>query len=88
MDLKLTAEEKATAQALRGKTIARVFFHPFDPNQDGSTTIKDKVTDPEIVFTDGSRLRFSVEETEIGEYGVALSLDERQDGSTHRRRDG
>jgi hypothetical protein len=74
MQLKLTKGHKETARALRGKTIARVILYPFDPNREGSHTIKEIATDPVIVFTDGARLSFVVEETEGPEYGIHLSL--------------
>jgi len=68
----LTPEQKATAKSLVGKTIARVIMHPFDDCRpsDGDNT----ATDPILVFTDGSRLRFSTQETETGEYGTELIL--------------
>jgi hypothetical protein len=74
MRLKLTEEQKETARALRGKVIARVILYPFDPNREGSHVLDEVATDPTIVFTDGSRLSFVVEETEGTEYGVRLSL--------------
>ncbi len=74
MRLKLTEDQKATARALKGKTIARVILYPFDPNFGSSKCIDEVATDPVIVFTDGTRLGFVVEETEGPEYGVRLSL--------------
>lgn len=72
MKIKLTAGERATKVALAGKRIARVNLHPFDPNCEGSHAIREHCTDPVIVFDDGSSLEFRVQETEIGEYGIAL----------------
>lgn len=67
---KLTAEDKETARKLRGKTIKAIQLNPFDPCWAGHEG--EAVTDPVIVFKDGTCLRFMVEETETGEYGVKL----------------
>jgi len=59
---------KETANLLRDKKIRSVRFQPFaEANGD-----KDPAMDPVIVFTDGSCMRFLVQETEVGEYGVKL----------------
>jgi hypothetical protein len=63
----LTADQKRTARALRGKRVKSVRLHPFAPSNGGPAA-----TDPVIVFTDGSSLAFGVDETEMGEYGVSL----------------
>ncbi|HTS01372.1 MAG TPA: hypothetical protein VMN04_02535 [Thermoanaerobaculia bacterium] len=63
----LTPAQRAAALALRGKTVARVVLSPFAPSNGGELA-----TDPAIYFTDGSCLRFVVQETEVGEYGVGL----------------
>jgi len=63
----LTLEQRATALALQGKTIAKVALFPFADSNGGTVA-----TDPVITFTDGTSLRFLTEETEFGEYGVAL----------------
>lgn len=70
----LSAVQKARARALRGKTIARVALNPFDPNEeDGNAYPTDQPnTAPVIWFTDGTCLRFVVEESEVSEYGVSL----------------
>ncbi len=65
----LTAEQRARAKALVGKTIARVELNPFDAERDERDS---PATDPVIVFTDGTCLRFQVEETDAADYGVAL----------------
>lgn len=54
------------ARALVGKAIARVTFREVQLERDA--------WDPTVVFTDGSRLRFNVAETDVGEYGVDLIL--------------
>jgi len=60
--------QKATARALLGKTIAHVDLHPFDDANGGGIA-----TDPVLTFTDGTSLRFLVQETEeTGDYGVSL----------------
>jgi hypothetical protein len=64
---KLSEEQKRTAKLLRGKTIASVALFPFTRGNGSGAA-----TDPVITFTDGSCLRFNVEETEMGEYGVTL----------------
>ena len=70
----LTAEQKETARALRGKTMVRVYLYPFNPNREASHVHKELATDPVILFNDGARLHFVVEETEGSEYGVGLVL--------------
>lgn len=52
---------------LVGKVIAKVEMNPFD---DGRGLI---AHNPVITFTDGSAIAFTTEETEIGEYGTAIS---------------
>lgn len=54
------------ARRLRGKTVARALLRPFDDGRGG------RAYDPIVSFTDGSALRFVVQETEGGEYGVQL----------------
>jgi hypothetical protein len=77
MKLKLDPQKRKTARALQGKTIARVILNPFDPNREDGHCIEEMATDPWIVFTDGTRLSFRVQETEFGEYGVDLLLYEK-----------
>ena len=58
---------------LVGKTIAAVEMHPFRANPDCSVDRR-MAHDPVITFTDGTKLRFVVQETEIGVYGVDLLI--------------
>jgi len=53
---------------LKGKTISKVKLNPFN----GGTG---QAYNPEITFTDGTLLRFVVQETETGEYGVGLIVE-------------
>lgn len=71
---KLTPQDRAIVAALKGKTIARVALYP------GQGPTGEYVTSPVITFTDGTTLRFVVEETEGSEYGVALVLEGREKG--------
>jgi hypothetical protein len=73
---KLTAQDRAMVATLKGKTIARVALYPFDPMRHGKAD--DYATSPVITFTDGTSLRFVVEETEGSEYGVALVLRDKR----------
>ena len=68
--MKLNAKQRSVASLLRGKTIARVEMHGFDPRTPGGS--EELATDPVVRFTDGSCLRFLVQETDVGEYGVQL----------------
>lgn len=52
---------------LVGRRIVRVANRTFDDGRGGIAH------DPEIVLDDGTRLTFSVEETETGEYGVSVN---------------
>lgn len=76
MRLKMRARDKQMAKDLRGKTIARVIMYPFNPNMEGSHCHDNMATDPHIIFTDGTKLRFMVQETEGPEYGIGLILDD------------
>ena len=67
---KLSGEQKRTARLLIGKTIKSIALCPFEPLLDA--TSDEPATDPVILFTDGTTLRFLVEETEVGEYGIHL----------------
>lgn len=49
---------------VEGLRIVRVELNPFDDGRGGHAY------NPVIVLADGSRLRFEVQETESGEYGV------------------
>ena len=52
-----------------GKTVARVEMNPFER---GLHQARGVAHNPRIVFTDGSSITFSTEETEVGEYGTAI----------------
>ncbi len=67
--MKATREQLATARALKGRRIVSVKLHPFDPSNG-----QEAATDPVIMLDDGSILRFSVQETDVGEYGVELCV--------------
>lgn len=58
---------------LIGKTIATVDMRPFSSrgNKRRHNTV---AHDPLITFTDGSSISFTVEETEVGVYGVDICL--------------
>lgn len=49
-----------------GKTVALVALNPFDDGKGGTAH------DPRIIFTDGSSIAFTTEETEVGEYGTSI----------------
>lgn len=52
-----------------GKTVAKVDMRVFRKEEFGRST----ATDPIIIFTDGSRITFTTQETEIGTYGTAIN---------------
>lgn len=62
---KLTLEQREVANVLKGKRISRVTMNAF-ASDDGPAT------DPVVWFTDGTCLRFVVQETNGGEYGIDL----------------
>jgi hypothetical protein len=57
---------------LIGKTIAKVEMRPFNSRDNGE---KGTAHDPHITFTDGSRIWFTTQETEVGEYGTCISYE-------------
>jgi hypothetical protein len=59
-------------QWIVGKTIASVEMNPF-PRGLHEESRRGIAHNPVIWFTDGSRIEFSTEETEVGEYGTAIS---------------
>lgn len=65
----LTAEQRLVARRLIGKRIKTVRLRPFHPGIHHAETA---ATNPEIIFHDGSILRFVTQETESGEYGTSL----------------
>lgn len=52
-----------------GKTIASVDMCPFLARPDSS---RELAHDPIVTFTDGSRITFSTQETEVGVYGTSI----------------
>lgn len=50
-----------------GKRVDKVWLRPFKDGKGGTAH------DPIIEFGDGSRISFTVEETEVGEYGVRIN---------------
>ena len=58
--------DAAAAAYLRGKKIGRVRLNGFADGRGGRAYM------PEILLASGDTLRFTVVETEVGEYGVRL----------------
>lgn len=69
---------KRVVRSLIGRRIVAVQLNRFDRNVEGQPVRyagKDRwATAPEIVLDNGQRLRFLVQETEVGEYGVELII--------------
>ena len=69
---------KRVVWSLIGRRIVAVQLNRFDRNVEGQPVRyegKDRwATAPEIVLDNGQRLRFLVQETDVGEYGVELIL--------------
>jgi hypothetical protein len=65
-------EQAAIAKKLRGKKLARLTVNIFETGQDQHPL----TCSPKLHFADGTVLRFVVNETEHGEYGLELVLDE------------
>src|SRR5215469_11890550 len=69
---------KRVAGSLIGRRIVAVQLNRFDRNVEGQPIRyegKERwATSPEIVLDNGQRLRFLIQETEVGEYGVELIL--------------
>jgi len=59
------------AARLVGLTIVAVDLRPFNPNMLDTGDLR-PAFDPIITFSDGSRITFMVQETEVGEYGVEI----------------
>lgn len=70
---------KPSKPRLRGRKIVKV-----DWNEFGTGRGAQKATDPTFLLDDGSRLTFSVIETEIGEYGISVNLHKSNDGGRKR----
>ena len=65
--------QKQVNASLRGRTVKSVRLRRFAT---GMPAPANWATDPEIEFTDGTVLRFIVQETEVGDYGVELCIRE------------
>jgi len=76
VSLRLDARDKRIAAALKGRRITRVALRPWDPSRyRGVDGARDGYnTSPALTLDDGSVLTFSAQESEGGEYGVALVL--------------
>lgn len=61
------------ARDLVGRKIVAVEFHPFKCRRH----YNEWATQPVITLDNGRRLRFVVQETDYGEYGVALALSDK-----------
>jgi hypothetical protein len=59
---------KARANQLVGRTITQVVFYPF-PDGRGGTAHQ-----PVLTLDNGRRVCFHVEETDVGEYGVLITI--------------
>lgn len=55
-----------------GKTIATVDMQPFEGYENPEIGARKQCHDPIITFTDGSRIQFITEETEVGCYGTDI----------------
>jgi hypothetical protein len=66
---------KASKRDLVGRKIVSIDFHGFAPRPDRDK--RKTATDPRIVLDSGRVLWFVVDETEVGEYGVAICISER-----------
>jgi hypothetical protein len=68
--LERLTEARKVAVALKNKRIVHVELNAFNTDDDYRVVS----FNPVLVLDDGSRLSFSVDETEIGEYGMTLHL--------------
>jgi hypothetical protein len=59
------------AARLVGLTIVAVDLRPFDANMNSSTN-RPRAFNPILTLSDGSRVTFLVQETEVGDYGVEI----------------
>ena len=59
------------AARLIGLTIVAIDLRPFDANMDSSTD-RPRAFNPILTLSDGSRVTFLVQETEVGDYGVEI----------------
>jgi len=60
------------ARDLIGRKIVGVEWHRFSSERPFSR--QNDCTDPVLIFDNGQRLAFVVQETEVGEYGIELVL--------------
>lgn len=58
---------------IRGRKIVKIDWNEFNTGRQDSHGKLAKSTDPKFYLDDGSILTFSVEETEIGEYGISVN---------------
>ncbi len=61
---------------VRGKTISKIVLRPFRTDNAGCKRECAITYRPQIFFTDGSHMYFSVDETETGDYGVVPHFSE------------
>lgn len=73
--MKPNKAELAKIARLEGRTIARVEVSVFNPERAGEP--RGRAHDWRLVLDDGTRVWFTVEETETGEYGVDLMLSKK-----------
>lgn len=74
--------QKEANALLRGKVVAGVRLRRFPAWAGRNESRKGQyATDPEIVFKDGTVLRFVTQETDIGEYGTALCIRAPEQGA-------
>jgi hypothetical protein len=66
------------ARALVGRRIVKVELRRFPTDRAGAKRNDSDywATDPQILLDNGRWLRFNVQETEVGEYGVELVLSD------------
>ena len=62
---------KAKTTDLKGRKIVGVKLRPFSDGRGG------KATSPLLVLDNGKTVWFTVDETEVGEYGVCICISER-----------
>lgn len=55
---------------LKGRRITEIRWNAFRRGGRG----QDWTTDPVFILDDGSKVGFSVEETEVGEYGISVNV--------------
>lgn len=74
--LKPNRKELEKVRRLIGRTIVAAEPNPFDGSDgDGDPDLRSH--DWTLTLDDGTRMRFFVEETEVGEYGVDITLSDK-----------